>query len=178
MLWPVSIERLSFHIYSFACSFNSHLDWVLARWTISENQKGEMWHYGVTVAALLFISVARSIIHSHFTLVASNNLVRQAIEVSYRHETIYFANDKTQKVLKTPMSWLDQTPVSTIINKFTTDQDILDNMLSYNLLETGHWTLAVIATLAFVSTQLIYFLIPVVPLIIVFWFVLVRIACC
>lgn len=71
------------------------------------------------------------------------------------------------------MLWLEKTPVSTILNNFTTEQDTLDNLLSYNLLETGHWCLAMITTLAFISSQLIYFLIPVLPLFLLFWIILV-----
>jgi hypothetical protein len=71
------------------------------------------------------------------------------------------------------MSWLDATPVSVIINKFTTDQDILDNLLAYNLLEGGHWALAVLSTVVFCAVKLVWLLLAVIPLLALFWFVLV-----
>ncbi|KXS10818.1 hypothetical protein M427DRAFT_61533 [Gonapodya prolifera JEL478] len=76
-----------------------------------------------------------------------------------------------EKVFRAPVTFFDVTPIGRIMNRFSRDIDGLDNMLPENLrMFTGQVSVA-ISTLVLVCVIIPLFIAPIVPMIILYYFI-------
>lgn len=75
-----------------------------------------------------------------------------------------------KNVLSAPMAWFDSQPMGRIVNRFSRDQDTVDSLLpdSFRVfLYTFSMTLSI---LIYIAVILPYFIIPMVPVLVLYWF--------
>ncbi|GIY00679.1 multidrug resistance-associated protein 1 [Caerostris extrusa] len=76
-------------------------------------------------------------------------------------------------VLKSPMSFFDTTPAGRIINRFTTDMEILDNQLFYKIEGCLHCIFIAIACFIVIGMNTPIFLVSLIPLGMLYCFIMV-----
>uniref|UniRef100_A0AAR2LWH8 ATP-binding cassette, sub-family C (CFTR/MRP), member 12 n=1 Tax=Pygocentrus nattereri TaxID=42514 RepID=A0AAR2LWH8_PYGNA len=104
--------------------------------------------YGVTVIAMLVLSVAKGYTFTKVTLHASSKL----------HDTMF------KRILASPMSFFDTTPTGRMINRFSKDQDEIDAVLPFNMENFLQFCLMVTYTILTVCIVFPYLLIAVAVL--------------
>ncbi|GBO41545.1 Canalicular multispecific organic anion transporter 2 [Araneus ventricosus] len=77
-------------------------------------------------------------------------------------------------VLKSPMSFFDTTPVGRIINRFTTDMEILDNQLFYQIEGWFNCIFYVLASFVVIGINTPIFLACLLPLGVLYYLILVS----
>lgn len=78
-------------------------------------------------------------------------------------------NDVFWKVTRAPTSFFDTTPTGRILNRFSKDQDQIDDLLPDSLLQTLQYVLLVLSTLILISIVLPWFSLCLIPFFILFW---------
>ncbi|XP_030837938.1 multidrug resistance-associated protein 5 [Strongylocentrotus purpuratus] len=112
--------------------------------------------YGGSLLVILILALLKSVVYSKLTMRASSRL----------HNTLF------KKVLRSPMSFFDTTPTGRILNRFSKDMDELDVILPINLELTLMSVSLILASLVTISVVFPYFLAAVVPILIVFYFIM------
>uniref|UniRef100_A0AAR2LR34 ATP-binding cassette sub-family C member 5 n=1 Tax=Pygocentrus nattereri TaxID=42514 RepID=A0AAR2LR34_PYGNA len=112
--------------------------------------------YGVTVIAMLVLSVAKGYTFTKVTLHASSKL----------HDTMF------KRILASPMSFFDTTPTGRMINRFSKDQDEIDAVLPFNMENFLQFCLMVTYTILTVCIVFPYLLIAVAVLGVIFTVIL------
>ncbi|KAL7831206.1 hypothetical protein SRHO_G00307090 [Serrasalmus rhombeus] len=112
--------------------------------------------YGVTVIAMLVLSVAKGYTFTKVTLHASSKL----------HDTMF------KRILASPMSFFDTTPTGRMINRFSKDQDEIDAVLPFNMESFLQFCLMVTYTILTVCIVFPYLLIAVAVLGVIFTVIL------
>uniref|UniRef100_A0AAR2LIF8 ATP-binding cassette sub-family C member 5 n=1 Tax=Pygocentrus nattereri TaxID=42514 RepID=A0AAR2LIF8_PYGNA len=139
-------------------------NWWLSYWlhegsgNISENPDLGFYQmiYGVTVIAMLVLSVAKGYTFTKVTLHASSKL----------HDTMF------KRILASPMSFFDTTPTGRMINRFSKDQDEIDAVLPFNMENFLQFCLMVTYTILTVCIVFPYLLIAVAVLGVIFTVIL------
>ncbi|EGC34852.1 hypothetical protein DICPUDRAFT_55519 [Dictyostelium purpureum] len=109
-------------------------------------------YIGLGVASIVF-SACRNFIFFDYTVRASRALHHQLFEA----------------LLRAPMWFFDTTPLGRIINRFTRDLDGIDNLIAAAINQFFVFFLTVIATLIIISIITPFLLIPLAPIIIIFY---------
>ncbi|KAL6461685.1 hypothetical protein MHYP_G00298300 [Metynnis hypsauchen] len=112
--------------------------------------------YGVTVIAMLVLSVAKGYTFTKVTLHASSKL----------HDTMF------KRILASPMSFFDTTPTGRMVNRFSKDQDEIDAVLPFNMENFLQFCLMVTYTILTVCIVFPYLLIAVAVLGVIFTVIL------
>ncbi|KAL7833683.1 hypothetical protein AOLI_G00286430 [Acnodon oligacanthus] len=112
--------------------------------------------YGVTVIAMLVLSVAKGYTFTKVTLHASSKL----------HDTMF------KRILASPMSFFDTTPTGRMVNRFSKDQDEIDAVLPFNMENFLQFCLMVAYTILTVCLVFPYLLIAVAVLGVIFTVIL------
>ncbi|XP_033097216.1 multidrug resistance-associated protein 5-like [Anneissia japonica] len=112
--------------------------------------------YGLTLVAIIIFAACKSGIFAKLTLRASSNM----------HDDLF------RTVFRCPMSFFDTTPTGRILNRFSTDLNEVDTLLPLNLELFLQNSLIVLFALLVIAFVFPYFLIAVVPLALVFAFIL------
>ncbi|KAJ3003741.1 hypothetical protein HKX48_001585, partial [Thoreauomyces humboldtii] len=135
------------------------MNFWLSWWTEEKNGLGDSKY--LLGYAIFGLGVAFANLASNASLFAGNYSVSKAVHAR-----------SLDNVLRAPMSWFDVTPVGRILNRFSKDIDVVDQRLWGDVLVTCLSTFQIggtIITLAVVSP---YMLLPCIPLIIVYFWVL------
>eukprot|EP01133_Synstelium_polycarpum_P002620 gene2620-3012_t len=133
-------------------------DWWLSHWSNSAANSSMsattyLWIYiGIGLASVI-ASGARNFVYFGFTVKAGEVLHNQL-----------FAS-----LLRAPMWFFDTTPLGRIINRFTRDQDGVDNLIAAALSQYLVFFLTVIATLIIISIITPFLLIPLAPIIVLYY---------
>lgn len=80
-------------------------------------------------------------------------------------------NDLLRAVLHWPMEIFDTTPLGRILNRFSKDVNVLDNVLPELLMIFIAQVFAVIGTMVAISISSAWFLIVVVPILVFYYFI-------
>nr|XP_015223849.1 PREDICTED: multidrug resistance-associated protein 9 [Lepisosteus oculatus] len=108
--------------------------------------------YGMTIVAMVVLSVIKGSSFTKTTLRASSNL----------HDKMF------RRIIHSPMSFFDTTPTGRMINRFSKDLDEIDVGLPFNTENFIQFTLQVLFTIVTISAVFPALLIAVVILIIIF----------
>jgi ATP-binding cassette subfamily C (CFTR/MRP) protein 5 len=134
-------------------------DWWVSYWIRSTDPTVHSLTYFVGISggllgALLISTTLRSVFFAWFTLRAATIL----------HNGVFW------KVTRAPMSFFDSTPTGRILNRFSKDQDQIDDLLPDSLLQALQYLLIVLSSLVLVSVLLPWFTLVLVPFFVLFWF--------
>merc|ERR1719225_2598422 len=77
------------------------------------------------------------------------------------------------KVMRSPMSFFDTTPLGRIVNRFAKDVDVCDQTLPQNLRSWLSQFATFIATIITIMTVIPFFILVIIPVAVVFFFILV-----
>lgn len=80
-------------------------------------------------------------------------------------------NNLLSSVLHWPMELFDTTPLGRILNRFSKDVNILDNVLPELLMVFVSQLFAVLGTMVVISISSAWFLIVIVPIMVIYYFV-------
>ncbi|KAJ8340233.1 hypothetical protein SKAU_G00348660 [Synaphobranchus kaupii] len=108
--------------------------------------------YSMTIVAMIVLSAVKAYSFTKVTLRGSSKF----------HDTMF------QKVLRSPMSFFDTTPIGRIVNRFSKDQDEIDTALPFNIENFLQFCLLVTYTLATISGVFPELLIAVIILGVIF----------
>ena len=142
----ISIEIVRYYIYRILGQFNSE--------TFKDNKNLFFAIVGGLVLLILLISIFRGLIFVNIFL--KNN------------KKIY--DLMTMNILKTFVTFFDRNPTGRILNRFSNDMSMLDNMIIYVFSDILDYIFYFFAILITIMTFSIYFLIPVFALIFVYYF--------
>ncbi|XP_078400455.1 ATP-binding cassette sub-family C member 12 [Cetorhinus maximus] len=108
--------------------------------------------YGMSIVVIIVLSVLKGFVFTKFTLKASSTL----------HDNVFC------KILHSPMTFFDTTPIGRIINRFSKDMDEIDVRLPFQAENFLQQMLIVLFTIATVATVFPYLLIVVAIMVIIF----------
>ncbi|GAB5360672.1 hypothetical protein AAMO2058_000647400 [Amorphochlora amoebiformis] len=128
------------------------VEYLLARWAQSSNQDDRSWVTLLTVSTLVMVvlCITRSQIMFQSVLRASKELHRKMLK----------------GVLFSSTTWLQSQPVGRVLNRFSQDQAILDELLPFTLhdfLQAFFIFCAAVILLFLASWWLVLFLVPTTP---------------
>eukprot|EP00007_Cunea_sp_BSH-02190019_P001870 CAMPEP_0174237282 /NCGR_PEP_ID=MMETSP0417-20130205/7690_1 /TAXON_ID=242541 /ORGANISM="Mayorella sp, Strain BSH-02190019" /LENGTH=1523 /DNA_ID=CAMNT_0015316021 /DNA_START=21 /DNA_END=4592 /DNA_ORIENTATION=+ len=133
-------------------------DWFLTYWVNDDAGQSDGWYigiYGALVFAFTFLCILRNVLWTIVTLSAATSI----------HDSVFIS------VLRAPMSFFDSTPVGRILNRFSKDQDIIDEMLPEIALQFNHYLWIMIASFVFMIAVVPLFAVVLLPLGVIFWLV-------
>jgi ABC-type multidrug transport system fused ATPase/permease subunit len=138
-------------------------DWFVSYWSQTSTSGIYSNHfyigiYAALLGAYIISIVAKALLFALFALRASTNL----------HNGVF------SSVLRAPMSFFDSTPLGRILNRFTKDQDNIDDMLPDVLDQAVGSLLIVLSSVGLIIAVLYWFAIAIVPLVAIFYFIGVR----
>ncbi|EGG24088.1 hypothetical protein DFA_06227 [Cavenderia fasciculata] len=81
------------------------------------------------------------------------------------HENLFAA------ILKCPMSFFDTTPMGRILNRFSRDQDVLDQMIASSTSQYILYSTQIVATIVIISVITPFLLVPIAPIIVLYYFI-------
>ncbi|XP_053212746.1 ATP-binding cassette sub-family C member 4-like [Panonychus citri] len=120
---------------------------IISNDTIIEPQDSQLTYnsivYSVMIVALMIITLARSLLFFYMCNSSSINL----------HNSIFF------RVLRSPMSLFESQPIGRILNRFSRDLGILDELLplnAYTLILTSFQVTGILVTVTYVSWYLAF----------------------
>uniref|UniRef100_A0A0G4HFY0 Uncharacterized protein n=1 Tax=Chromera velia CCMP2878 TaxID=1169474 RepID=A0A0G4HFY0_9ALVE len=149
-----------FCLMASAQSFYILAGWWLATWSSwpEDRQQGDVMGLGLLwiFAAGVVVTAA---VRSHLWMFLSVSAARQL------HADIF------SKLLRAPISFFDTNPTGRIVNRFSRDVAVMDEMVSQVGLDVGQCILRVLGTIIFVCIANVFTLAAVVPLIVWFFFV-------
>jgi ABC-type multidrug transport system fused ATPase/permease subunit len=114
--------------------------------------------YAATTAAVLVLNLILGVSFVYVTIRASRKL----------HDQVFAS------VMTARTSWFDATPVGRILNRFSSDLDAIDVMLPQVTQTCLELVTQCLLSVVVIAVILPWFLIPLVPLAVVFWFNLVA----
>ncbi|KAM9999110.1 hypothetical protein ACTFIZ_002674 [Dictyostelium cf. discoideum] len=144
-------------------------DWWLSHWQTESSERRESISLGEEPNGLtddqnlgIYIGVGMASIA--ITVVRTFSFFEYAVHAAHSiHHELFNA------LLKKPMSFFDQTPLGRIINRFTRDLDIVDNLIATSIAQFFNLMLSVLATLILISIIVPWLLIPLAPICILFF---------
>ncbi|KAM9950143.1 hypothetical protein ACTFIT_011382 [Dictyostelium discoideum] len=144
-------------------------DWWLSHWQTESSERMESILLGEEPTGLtddqnlgIYIGVGMASII--VTVVRTFSFFEYAVRAAHSiHHELFNA------LLKKPMSFFDQTPLGRIINRFTRDLDIIDNLIATSIAQFFTLMLSVLATLILISIIVPWLLIPLAPICILFF---------
>ena len=86
-----------------------------------------------------------------------------------------FHNRMLKCILRSPMLFFDTTPIGRIVNRFSSDVDVMDDRLLQNFRIWAIQIFSMLATIVVVCINTPYFITVLVPVMGVYLFLLVRI---
>ena len=86
-----------------------------------------------------------------------------------------FHNRMLKSILRSPMLFFDTTPIGRIVNRFSSDVDVMDDRLLQNFRIWAIQIFSLLATIVVVCLNTPYFITVLVPVMGVYLFLLVRI---
>jgi ABC-type multidrug transport system fused ATPase/permease subunit len=133
-------------------------DWWVSFWAkdqIATNPfQFYVWVYSIFLVGYGVALLVRSYSYAVFTMRASTNL----------HNGVF------SRVLRAPMAFFDSTPLGRILNRFTKDQDNIDDVLPDAFEQATQSLLTVISGLIVIISVLWWFAIALIPIGAAFWF--------
>ncbi|EGG21172.1 ABC transporter C family protein [Cavenderia fasciculata] len=150
-----------FVLFLFDTGTRTVTDWWLSHWSneqLTGNDSGlsdvqYLYIYiGIGVGSVL-ISGARNIFYFTYTVKAG----------------LVLHNQLFKALLRAPMWFFDTTPLGRIINRFTRDLDGIDNLLAPALSQYLVFFTTVVATLIIISIITPFLLVPLAPIIIIYY---------
>ncbi|CEM02561.1 unnamed protein product [Vitrella brassicaformis CCMP3155] len=124
----------------------------LSQWSQLDNeqqtQPATIGHYWLLVLFLLIFSVSRAHLFFALCLRASQSL----------HNTVF------AKLLSAPMRWFEANPTGRILNRFSKDVSLMDDMVPYTGLDVMQCSLRVLGTVVFVCVVNPVVVVPLIPL--------------
>ncbi|KAG2423828.1 hypothetical protein HXX76_014988 [Chlamydomonas incerta] len=134
-------------------------DWWLALWAAAEPaeqaQPRWQWVYALLTGLVLLVSVARTILLFEAAVTAANRL----------HDTML------SRVLRAPLSFFHTNPAGRIINRFSKDQGLVDDLLPGALVEASDSGILVAGALVLVAVAVPLVVPLFLPLAAAFWWV-------
>jgi ATP-binding cassette subfamily C (CFTR/MRP) protein 1 len=126
-------------------------DWWLSQWTGNTYNRDLIFYltiYGSFAAvAVIFTSTAMVF-----------------ISVSAQSAALMLHNNAFSSLMRAPMTFFDTTPIGRIINRFSRDQDVIDNQLGDTIRMTLTTGIQACFTFILISTVTPYFLICCLPI--------------
>lgn len=133
-------------------------DWWLTRWTAYTYAELTQADYIGIYGAL---TGAQFVAGGFYNIFLANRSVRAAIKLH---------NESFAVILRAPMSFFDTTPIGRIMNRFSRDQDVIDNLLmmeGFRML--FYWIGTAIGTLIMIGVFNPWFAIAIPPILIFFY---------
>jgi ATP-binding cassette subfamily C (CFTR/MRP) protein 1 len=132
--------------------------WWLSLWSDDEYKQSSTWYLGIYAA----LGIGQCIFAGLGTMFSAYQGVQAALELH---------NRSFQSVMRAPMSFFDTTPIGRIINRFSRDQDVIDSLLMDTLRMIVFMAMAVLSTFIMILIVTPWFGIPLVPVLVVYWYV-------
>ncbi|KAN0028786.1 hypothetical protein ACTFIV_010644 [Dictyostelium citrinum] len=145
-------------------------DWWLSHWQTQSSERIEAISSGKEPTGLtdnqnLGIYIGIGMTSIIITVIRTFSFFEYAVHAARAiHHELFNA------LLKKPMSFFDQTPIGRIINRFTRDLDIVDNLIATSIAQFFTLMLSVLATLILISIIVPWLLIPLAPICVIFFF--------
>ncbi|KNC46638.1 ATP-binding cassette transporter [Thecamonas trahens ATCC 50062] len=130
----------------------------LALWSDDEFKQSQTFYLGIYAA----IGVAGSI------LVAILKIMNMVVSIKASRKLF---EGVFGRVLRAPMSFFDTTPMGRIQNRFSKDFYSIDQMLLFSLALLGTMVFQTVAIMVLLLSASLYFIIPLVPVLVVYYFV-------
>ncbi|XP_067948420.1 ATP-binding cassette sub-family C member 5-like [Watersipora subatra] len=108
--------------------------------------------YGISLIGVIIFSIIKSVVYMRTSLMASSNL----------HDKVF------RKLVASPMSFFDITPSGRILNRFSKDMDEIDVNLPFMSEQFVTNSCVILITVGIIGSVFYYFLIAMVPIIIIF----------
>ncbi|KAF2069971.1 hypothetical protein CYY_008709 [Polysphondylium violaceum] len=142
-------------------------DWWLSHWSNAANSRQVNPNYQDSLSnnQYLYIYIGIGV----FSVIVSG--FRNFVYFDYTVRCSKVIHDKLfSALLRAPMWFFDVTPLGRIINRFTRDLDGIDNLIAAAVSQYITFFATVVATLIIISIITPYLLIPLAPIIIIFYF--------
>jgi ABC-type multidrug transport system fused ATPase/permease subunit len=131
----------------------------LVFWTSNQFQQWSLWVY---IAIYMCLGLSQTLFNYVLGVIFA---VYCSIAADCLHRNAF------RKVLYSPISFFNSTPLGRIINRFSKDQDSIDNQLMDSLRMLVTTFLSTISILAVISVTSPWFLIPLLPVAILYYIV-------
>jgi ABC-type multidrug transport system fused ATPase/permease subunit len=130
--------------------------WWLSAWSQNAFRQSQTWYlglYAMLIGVLIIITSLRGLLSGSLLLRAAR----------YLHDSVF------AMVLRAPLNFFDSTPVGRILNRFSKDQENIDDLLPESLANFAQYVLMVLGSLGLVTSQIPYFALSLIPIAIIYF---------
>ncbi|EAL64035.1 ABC transporter C family protein [Dictyostelium discoideum AX4] len=130
--------------------------------SLNINEDGDIENAGEFLGVFIAIGVLTVLLIIVRTIVFFEYSIRATTEI---HKRLFWS------ILRAPMWFFDTVPLGRILNRFTRDTDIVDMLLTNSLNQFLNFSTNCIAILVIISIATPWLLLPMTPIIILFYFI-------